>query len=186
MDPLLIEIPEVIETGRLVLRAPKPDDAVEMNRAVVESLEELKPWMPWANPMPSLEETEHYCRRSAARFLLREALDFRIHLKTNHGFVGNIALQNIEWKMPSFEIGYWIRTSTSGNGYMTEAVIALAALAFNQLRAVRVEIKMDDKNVKSIGVAERAGFELEGIIRHSERRLDGTLRDARIYSRISG
>jgi RimJ/RimL family protein N-acetyltransferase len=33
-------------------------------------------------------------------------------------------------------------------------------------------------------VAERAGFVLEGILRHELRHVDGTLRDTRVYARV--
>jgi ribosomal-protein-serine acetyltransferase len=184
MDPLLIEIPDEVETDRLILRAPQPDDAPEINRAILASIEQLKPWMPWADPAPELDETEHYCRRSAARFLLREALDFRIHLKSSGVFVGSIGLQNIQWKIPRFEIGYWLHSSHTGQGYMTEAVKTIAWLAFTELQAVRVAIDTDSLNHRSCRVAERAGFVLEGTLHNHQRRLDGSLRDTCIYGKI--
>jgi len=62
--------------------------------------------------------------------------------------------------------------------------VALTKLAFEQLNALRVEIRCDDRNHKSSRVAERAGFQLEGILRNESHGLDGSLRSTRVYSKI--
>jgi len=183
-NPLLIEIPPSIETDRLVLREPCLDDAPEINQAVVQSIEALRPWMEWAATTPTLADTIEYCRRSAAQAILRQQIEYRIRLKEGGLFAGHINLFNIDWKVPRFEIGYWLRASLCRRGYMTEAVKALTAFSFDRLNAVRVEIKTDNRNQRSWRVAERAGFALEGTIRNDMRLADGTLRDTRVYSRI--
>ena len=47
------------------------------------------------------------------------------------------------------EIGYWVRTSCSGQGYITEAVQEIARFAMEELQAERVEIRMSSRNTKS-------------------------------------
>ena len=75
-----------------------------------------------------------------------------------------MSLFNIEWSIPKFEIGYWLRTTLIGKGYMTEAVVALTKMAKETLKANRIEIRCDERNVRSRRVAERAGYRLEGIL----------------------
>ena len=91
----------------------------------------------------------------------------------------------MNWAIPSFEIGYWVRTSKARNGYILEAVNAVARYAFEQLKAKRLEIKCDADNHRSIQVAERLGFQLEGRLRKNEFKCDGqSLRDTLIFSRM--
>ena len=52
-------------------------------------------------------------------------------------------------------------------------------------RGRRIEIRMDDRNERSWQVAERCGFELEGILRNYARREDGSLENTRIYAKIT-
>ena len=52
--------------------------------------------------------------------------------------------------------------------------------------AQRVEIRMDDLNVRSWRVAERAGFTLEGVLRADRLTVTGTLSNTRIYARVRG
>ena len=73
-DPMLIEVPERIETARLVMRVPQRGDGAAVNAAVAETIAELAPWLPWAGSMPTPDESEMHCRRLQARFILREDL----------------------------------------------------------------------------------------------------------------
>ena len=46
--PILRDFPESFETERLLIRCPMPGDGAEVHAAVFESLDKLRPWMPWA------------------------------------------------------------------------------------------------------------------------------------------
>ncbi|NLF76850.1 MAG: GNAT family N-acetyltransferase, partial [Chloroflexi bacterium] len=70
-DPILLDFPDQFETERLIIRAPRPGDGRRVNEAIRESLDELRPWMPWAQAAPSAEDTEALLRRKAAQWLAR-------------------------------------------------------------------------------------------------------------------
>lgn len=189
-DPVLIQVPEEIASARLILAAPRPGLGQALNAAVCESLDELRPWMPWAQSAPSIEESEAVLRHQLARFILRSDLVYQIYRKNEDGTAGRLlggtGLHRFDWTVRRFEIGYWIRKSAQGQGYVSEAVQALARMAFEQLQARRVEIRMDDKNLRSRAVAERCGFEFEGVLRSDALSPNGEPRDTRVYSRIAG
>lgn len=185
MNPLTIAIPPEIHTPRLSLREPQSGDAAVMFASACESIEELIPWMPWAHASPTLEESEVFSRLSLARHAMRQVLDWRIYRKEPCEYVGNLGLHHIQWETPSFEIGYWIRTPLTGCGYATEAVAVLTDFAFAHFKDVRVEGRPDERNLRSRRVLERAGFELEGILRNNDRASTGRLRNICVYSRIN-
>ena len=85
--------------------------------------------------------------------------------KVNLVFIGIINPHTINWEVPSFELGYWIRTPYSGKGYMTEAVNALTQYSFKQMHAIRLEVRCDPNNIKSRKIPERLGFEQEAILK---------------------
>jgi len=190
LEPILIDVPERIETERLVLRVPRAGDGPLVNAAIGVSHAELAPWMPWAGTMPSVDESEAHCRRQQARFLLREDFVFFILVRDAGGaegeLVGATGLHRIDWTLRKFEIGYWRKTGCEGRGFVTEAVRALARLAFDTLGARRVEIRMDDNNASSWRVAERAGFTLEALLRFDSAPPGGEPRSTRIYARVRG
>lgn len=183
-DPALIHVPEQLESERLVIRAPRPGDGAELNAAIRESFEDLSRWMPWADHVPDVAETEANVRLAHERY--RANTDFRLHLflKGTGTLIGSSGLHKIDWSVPKFEIGYWVRSSYSREGYITEAVNAIAEFAFRELGAHRVGICMDSLNTRSRMVAERAGFEYEGTLRNDDRQADGQLRDTLVYSKI--
>ncbi len=179
--PILLDFPEQIETERLILRPPKPGDGPAMNAATRESLDHLRPWMPWAQHVPTVEETEAICRRKYAEWIMREDLMVTFWRTRDGEFVGGSGMHRINWAVPQVEIGYWCRSSMTGNGYVTETVDALTEFAFTYLRAQRIEIRIDSRNVASIAVAERAGYTLEAQLTNHDRGVDGSLRDTLVY-----
>lgn len=182
MNPLALDFPDEFETERLLIRAPRLGDGAVLNRAVCESLEELRPWMPWAQVAPNLEESEVVMREAAAKWLLRTDLMMPIFDKSGE-MVGSSGLHRINWEVPKFEIGYWGRTGFGGRGLITEAVIAVADFAFETLQANRVEIQCDALNLKSIALAKRAGFAHEATLRNYAHRAD-QLYDMMIFARL--
>lgn len=189
MKPILRDFPDHFESERLLIRGPRPGDGPELNAAVIESLAELKPWMPWAQKPPTLEESEENARRGHARFLTREDLWLLLFLKEPHAMgrntmVGGSGLHRINWDVPSFEIGYWVRTAYAGQGYITEAVAAITDFAFDVLGAQRVFIKCDAKNERSAAVARRLDFPFEGTLRRDTRDHFGNLRDTLVFAKV--
>ncbi|BBI33849.1 GNAT family N-acetyltransferase [Cohnella abietis] len=184
MKPILLDIPEQFETERLLLRAPLFGDGVIINEAIRESFKTLNEWLNWADHIPEIEETEANVRKNRANFLLREGFIFYMLEKASGVFIGTCGLVRIDWNVRKFEIGYWIRNSASGHGYMTEAVNGLTEYAFNYFDANRIEILCDTKNTASRMVAERCGFHLEAILKKNFINPFGELRDDCIYAKV--
>src|SRR2546428_1783067 len=157
MDPLLVDLPDEITTRRLLLRPPRAGDGAAMNEGVLESIEALQRWMPWATPTPTPDQSESWCRKAAADFLARRQLPMLMFLRDDLSFAGSSGMHALDWNVPRFEIGYWVRRRLEGQGYATEAVAALTRFALDRLGAQRVEIRTDDRNERSWRVAERLG-----------------------------
>lgn len=184
--PIMLDIPESIETERLLIRAARWGDGAEMNEAIAESLNELQPWMIFAQSLQSPEETEQFARESRLKYLNRTFLHMNIYDKTEGTFIGCSGLHHMDWDIRAFELGYWIRSSCSGKGYMTEAVNGITDFAIHELKANRIEIRCSGRNAKSAAVAERAGYKLDGILRLSTRGFDGELHDSKVYAKVRG
>ena len=184
-DPILREFPYSFETKRLLIRGPLPGDGKLVREAVVESVEELRPWMPWA--MEILDEVayERLVREGQLRYLSREDLWMLFFLKGSQRLVGTGGLHRIDWDVPKFEIGYWVRSSYGRQGYITEAVNGITDFAFSELGANRLEIRCDKLNKRSAAVARRAGFEHEATLHNDGRNhLTKALRDTLIFAKL--
>lgn len=175
---------EEFYTERLIIRAPRIEDAEEVWKSVEVSQKALKEWMPWAQEKGTLEQRIKNLRQAVADFITREDLRLHLFLKETGEFVGCSGLHRINWDVRKFEIGYWIDSRFEGKGLMTEAVERITSFAFDELHANRIEIRCDSENVRSRSVAERLNYTLEGILRHDSLSADKkTLRDTCIYAK---
>ena len=184
MSPILRDFPESFETKRLLIRAPLPGGGAELNAAILESLDELRPWMPWVQPIPTIEDSEKYCWQGHANFLARRDLPLQLFLKDSGVFVGGSGLHPKDWTVPKFEIGYWCRTRFQGQGYITEAVRGITHFGFEMLGAKRIEIRCDARNMRSRHVAERAGYRLEVELQNDSLSPSGELRNTLIFAML--
>lgn len=185
MNPILLDIPTEFYTERLLIRIPRLGDGKVVYESIKASIQQLKPWLPFANEEQTEEGIEINLRNAIAKFVMREDIRLLIFSKDGKEFIGSSGLHNPNWSIPKFEIGYWIDSRYTGNGYMTEAVNGISKFAFNELKAKRVEIRCDSLNEKSKAIPERLGFVLEGILKNDDLSMDGTrLRDTLIYAKI--
>jgi RimJ/RimL family protein N-acetyltransferase len=98
--------------------------------------------------------------------------------------LGGSGLARIDWTIRRFEIGYWLRESAVGFGYVSETVQLLTCLAFDRLEASRVEIRMDVRNTRSRAVPERLGFVYEGRLRRALPDVKARPRDVDVFALI--
>ena len=100
-------------------------------------------------------------------------------------YIGASGIKPASISIPSFEIGYWVNEDFKGQGLITEAMNILARYLFSVLGAKRVEINCERDNIKSLKVAERLHFELEGTLRNCRFKADQrSVTDSLIYSCI--
>jgi RimJ/RimL family protein N-acetyltransferase len=186
MEKTIPKVPKELTTGRLLLRMPQPGDGKKVNAAICASAAELKPWLPFVQQLPALEETEINLLEAHIQFLKRENLRYLIFSLETGDFIGTTGFHDIEWDIPKMEIGYWIDTKWSGFGYMAEAVAALTDLALKEFACKRVEIRCDARNSKSRAIPEKLGYVLEGILHNDELSVDGKqLTDTCIYAKFA-
>ena len=181
----LIPLFEELRGPRVVVRPYRLEDADELFAAVEESRQHIWPWLPWGDQHQSVDDSRDFILRSQAKWLLREGdLNVGIFAADTGRYLGGSGLHVRGWDVPAFEIGYWLRASAEGHGYMAEAVKLLTDFAFNALGAQRVMIRCDARNTRSAAVAERLGFVREAHLRNEVRDATGELRDTLIFSLI--
>ncbi|MFY9946608.1 MAG: GNAT family N-acetyltransferase [Exiguobacterium chiriqhucha] len=181
-------IPLGLETARLYLRAPLADtDARVVNESIRRSHEELKRWLPFAQDVPTLSETEANLQRAQELYGTGESFRYLIFLRETGTFVGTVSLFGIDWDVPKAEIGYWLDSTHTGRGYMTEAVEAIVRFGCAQFDFKRIEIRCESTNEGSRLIPERLGFQLEGMLRNEDLSADGMrLTDTAVYGLLPG
>jgi RimJ/RimL family protein N-acetyltransferase len=184
-NPVLLDIPDHLETGRLLLRAPRPGDGAIVHASVIETLDDLRRFpasMAWAMGEQLVEKTEEYCRRGAASWIIRSDFPVLLFRRDTGEHAGNCGLHRFDWSTRVFEIGWWCRRRFQGQGLVTEAAAAITEFAFGHLGARRVWCCSDEENERSWRVAERLGFVYEGTLRSERCDPGGTRRNMRVYA----
>ena len=145
---------ELIEHAPVTLRRFRADDRDALFHAVTESLDHLRPWMPWAADY-SLASAEEYLARSIKDW--DEGTEYNYAITTAGVLVGIIGLM-ARIGPGGLEIGYWVHRAYTGRGLATAASAALVEQAFRLPGVDRVEIVHDELNIASAGVPRKLGF----------------------------
>ncbi|OKK07541.1 acetyltransferase [Streptomyces sp. CB03234] len=168
--------PVTLTTERLRLRPFTPADTDAVYAACQDP--DIQRW----TVVPSPYERQH-----AEDFLGRIVpdgwrtgydLDFAVLPRAGGPLVGAIGVRG---HSGVWEIGFWTAKEHRGNGYATEAVVALARWTFTTTGCTRLVWRAEVGNTGSRAVAEKAGFTVEGVQRAGLLN-KGTLRDAWIGS----
>ncbi len=155
-----MELPQRIETERLVLRPWTVADAPALADAVTASLDHLLPWMPWASAEPLLpSERIDLIRHWQGEADRGENLVVGVFL--GDVIVGGSGLHR-RVGPDALDIGYWIHVGHTRKGYAREVSAALTSAAFQIPGIERVEIHHDKANVASGAVPRSLGFTLAG------------------------
>jgi RimJ/RimL family protein N-acetyltransferase len=151
-----------------------------------ESREHIRKWDPEeAEICRSLQETHEWIAHKLSQREDRVSFSNGIWNVDGTRLLGGLGLHPRKpggWSVPAFTVGYWIRPSAQGFGYVTEAVGLVVNFALDALSAERLEIACDPNNLRSMAIPRRLGFKMEGRARNVYRYPDGRLCDEVIWS----
>jgi ribosomal-protein-serine acetyltransferase len=155
-------LPERLEgTDGFVLRRWVPADAPELSRAIDESADHLRPWMPWAadEPLP-LEGRRAMIERWERDWA--KGGDVVLGVFVDERIAGGCGLHH-RLGPDGLEIGYWIHPAFVRRGLATRLTEMLTDAAFEVPGIIRVEIRHDQANHASAGIPRGLGFEFLGV-----------------------
>jgi len=162
-----------IETRRLLIRCYNPSDAPLLAESVTESLEHLRPWMPWAYSEPEpIEIKIQRLKLFRGNFDLGQNYTYGIFNPEETKLIGGTGLHT-RLGENELEVGYWIHKDFINRGLVTESTAALVKVAFEIIHVHRLEIHCDPGNFASAAIPRKLGFTHEGTLRAKTRFLDG-------------
>lgn len=165
MEPFVIDRthpPSLLEYrggGRyLALRPWSLRDIDALLRAVHESAEHLRPYMPWAHLAPTREDEYALVARFQENYWAGR--DYVLGMFDERGAIlGGVGLHaRVPLNPKGLEVGYWCHAAHAGRGWTTLAVRMLTALAFDRFGCDRLQLMHAESNVASRRVAEKCGF----------------------------
>jgi RimJ/RimL family protein N-acetyltransferase len=151
--------PGQIKLGNdVMLRLLRISDARAVARSVRESLEHLKPWMPWADETSTRETFQRQRLRGARhKAAVGDEWQYGLFTADETTIIGAFGLMARKWP-ETLEIGYWVHVDHIGHGYARRASRALtnASLALDGI--TKVYIRCDEENARSAAVPRALGF----------------------------
>ena len=168
--------------GKIRARPCRPT-AAAIYAAVRESIADLSPWAPWCPLDYSMSHCKPWLESRAIAWAEGKEFDFAVFDEVDRSFLGGCALNDTNQTHNFANLGYWVRTSRTGQGVATAAVRLVAKFGFAEIRFTRLEIVAAVGNIASQRVAEKAGATREGIERNRHV-VHGRIHDAVMYSLI--
>lgn len=171
------ELPDRLETERLVLRVRTVADAVDIFDYASRPEVSYPAGFP---PFQTLEDEVYYLKHILPERNQKENLPvgYGIVVKGTDKIVGSVDF-NHRHEDDVLEIGYILHPDYWGRGYVPEAARALIDLAFKELKLHKIELSCFGCNHQSQRVAEKLGFTLEARIRDRKDAQDNRCDDLR-------
>lgn len=169
-----------LETGRLILRRFKEDDAQEIYEGYINQ----EDFLYYANKEKrTLPEEIDSLKGIDEKYNNLEYYNWLITLKENKKIIGAIHL-NIDNSTDSVEFNYAIDERYQGNGYMTEALEVIKNYCLDDIKVNRIFGGCEINNIASKKVMEKCNFIYEQTLNNHLKLKDG-YHDMYIYSIIN-
>lgn len=152
--------PKTLETERLCLRQPIPEDAGLIFEQYAQDPEVTK-YLSW-QPHQSIRETDEFIDRCISVWANHSAFPYVLICKQDAQLIGMIEIRINQYKA---DLGYVLARSEWSKGYTTEAMQALTSWALAQNEIYRVWAFCDVENPASARVMEKVGMQREGVLK---------------------
>ncbi|MFM2304914.1 MAG: hypothetical protein RLZZ135_2326 [Cyanobacteriota bacterium] len=152
-----------IETARCRLRRPSMEDIPDIFAAT--RFAGFNDGMRWEAPTTMAELDEPF-RVNSRAWDAGETFTFTIANLSSNRLLGRIGIRQTN-STDVWNLGFWTHPEYQGQGYMTEATIAIMAFGFDRLNAAQIEAGYALWNKSSQRVLEKIGMKFIEYIPHS-------------------
>jgi RimJ/RimL family protein N-acetyltransferase len=167
----------ILKTRRLSLKIGKIGMASGLWQAIKKDRELGR--QVWGK-VHSLQEAKDYIRETSQKNPGPEMIYYLLSQKDE--LIGSFHLHTFSYFDHKVELGYWIVKSFEGQGFMSEALLAVEN-ELVRLKFHRSEIRCNPLNSRSVKFALRNQYSHEGTLRE-DTRVEGGFIDTAVYGKI--
>lgn len=132
----------------------------------------------------TLDDTRDYCKAIAKRIEEKSYFPFMIIDTKTNDYVGLVDVKNIDWNVPKAELGSFIDKNYESQGIVTKTGRLVVNHLVETFKFKKLLCRANRRNLGSISVILKIGFELEGTIRNDYRTTKGEIVDLNYYGRV--
>lgn len=155
--------PELLTGAAITLERWTSEDERKLVEAVNDTLDELSPWMPWAQQPATAEGMSAVINEAESAWREKREFAFTIRAAGDRQRIVGCCGLHARVGVGGLEIGYWLRSGHTGRGIATEAARLLTRAALDLPGVDRVEIHCDEANTPSAAIPRRLGYRLDRI-----------------------
>jgi ribosomal-protein-serine acetyltransferase len=132
----------------------------------------------------TLEDTAVFLSENVQKAADRTYFPFIIIDNTDNSFIGYIDLKSISWNIPKAELGCFFDENYAGKGIATKAMQLATNHFFNEFGIKKLFLRTHPSNTSARRIAEKSGFEVEGLIRCDHITTAGEIVDLLYYGKV--
>ena len=130
------------------------------------------------------EDTKLFVSEIIKKSEAKTYLPFVIVDTSTQQIIGYIDVKSIDWNIPKAELGCFIDEKYAGQGISNKALSKITEYCFDVLKFNKLFLRTHQDNISSRRIAEKNGFEVEGVIRQDYKTTKGELVDLIYYGKL--
>ena len=132
----------------------------------------------------TIEDTRNFVSYIVQKAKEKTYFPYIIVDNSSDRIIGFLDLKNIDWNIPKSELGCYIDEDYANKGIATKAFRLFCDFCFTEYKFQKLFLRTHHSNTAAKTVAEKCGFEIEGIIRRDYKTTSGEIIDLIYYGRL--
>jgi len=132
----------------------------------------------------TLQSSKNYVEGLERKFKNKIMYSFGIFHEEE--LIGMILIKDIDWRIPKCELAYYLDENYNGKGIMTSMIQATIQYCFQELKMLKIFLRIAPQNIASRRIAEKNGFVKEGVLRKEFKLETSEIVDLEYYGLIKG
>ena len=166
---------------KMEIRLVEAKDAKNLLNLVEKNRKRLLAYFPFTTKeILDLKSTKRFINQKLDQAHFREQYYFLVFDKSR--LVGNVTAKNIDWTVHKCELSYFVDSESEGSGVISVALDQLISYCFETLKMNKLYLRISPGNTRSLKLAEKKGFTLEGTHKQDFKTGDGNIVDVSYYA----
>ncbi|MFT4536717.1 MAG: ribosomal-protein-serine acetyltransferase [Saprospiraceae bacterium] len=133
----------------------------------------------------TLEDTRIFISEMVQHAIDKTYFAYLIIDNTDNSIIGFMDLKNIDWNISKAEMGGYIDKDYASKGITTKAFRLFCDICFQEHEFKKLFLRTHPTNLAARKIAEKCGFEVEGIIKRDYKTTSGEIIDLVYYGRLN-